>query len=114
MVSRQSNFLKTIHSVHQFHNSNSNVKICLAFVWGRWDWAWGHFNSYLAGVSLNLHLLVLIYSKNYIDVDEFFLIMALIYLYFNAYKLNLRFYDKWTITQKTFPFLGNFWNFYFK
>ena len=60
------------------------------------------FNTYLA--------------KHYIDwVDEFFLIMTLIYLPFNAYKLNLRFYDKWTIIRKTFspvPFLGNFWNFY--
>ena len=28
--------------------------------------------------------------------------MTLIYLVFNAYKLNLRFYDKWTIIQKTF------------
>ena len=28
--------------------------------------------------------------------------MTLIYLPFNAYKLNLRFYDKWTIIRKTF------------
>ena len=28
--------------------------------------------------------------------------MTLIYLSFNAYKLNLRFYDKWTTIQKTF------------
>ena len=30
---------------------------------------------------------------------------------------KLIFYDKWTIIQKTFspvPFVGNFWNFYFK
>ena len=43
--------------------------------------------------------------------------MTLIYLSFNAYEVNLRFYDYWTIIQKTFipvQFLGNFWNFYFK
>ena len=34
------------------------------------------------------------------EVDEIFLIMTLIYLSFNAYKLNLRFNDKWTIIQK--------------
>ena len=37
--------------------------------------------------------------------------MTLIYLSFNAYKLNLRFYDKWTIIRKTFSlvsFLSNF------
>ena len=43
--------------------------------------------------------------------------MAPIYLSFNVYKLDLRFYDKWTIIRKTFSpvrFWGNFWNFYFK
>ena len=42
--------------------------------------------------------------------------MTVIYLSFNAYKLRLRFYDKWTIIWKTFnpvPFWGNFWNCYF-
>ena len=37
--------------------------------------------------------------------------MILIYLSFNACRLNLRFYDKWTIIRKTFslvPFLSNF------
>ena len=53
------------------------------------------------------------------QVDEFFLIMTLIYLYlpFNALRLNLRFYDKWTIIRKRIspvPFLDNFWNLYFK
>ena len=43
--------------------------------------------------------------------------MTLIYLSFNEYKLNFRFYGKWTIIGKTFSsaaFLGNFRNFYFK
>ena len=57
--------------------------------------------------------------SSWCQVDEFFLIMTLIYLYlpFNALRLNLRFYDKWTIIRKKIspvPFLGNFWNLYFK
>ena len=40
--------------------------------------------------------------------------MTLIFLSFNTYKLNLKFYDKWTIIPKTFipvSLLGNFWSF---
>ena len=39
--------------------------------------------------------------------------MTLIYLRFNKYKLNFRFFDKWTIIKKKFslgPVFGNFWD----